>query len=146
MLRTTEEPLGCDLPGPDNSVQDELAQPRNVLVYVWNMPLVLQYIDQFPDEWHKPPRVHRLLRDRMVRTLTSAIELKAVDFQWEYVVEPWQRAVVLKTLDGRVVQRLKELDKAQHDLKHALAGRPCSPGYLYDKMIRSAERSNGYDD
>ena len=107
------------------------------------MPLVLQYIDQFPDEWHKPPRVHRLLRDWMVRTLTSAIELMAVDFQWEYVVEPWRRAILLETLDGQVVQRLEELDKSQHDLKPARPGLPYSPGILYKELIGSAERSSG---
>ena len=28
---------------------------------MWNMPLVLQYIDQFPDEWQIPLRAHRLV-------------------------------------------------------------------------------------
>lgn len=79
-----------------------------------------------------------------VRTLTIPVVLKAVDLQREHVVMPCQRAIVLNTLNTRVVQRLKELDKAQHDLKPALAGRPRSSGYLYDEMIGSAERSSGY--
>ncbi len=113
---------------------------------MWNMPLVLKYIDQFPDEWHKLPRVHRLLPDWMEHSLTIPIELKAVHFQWEYVFVPWQRAILLETRDGQVVQRLEELDEAQHDLKRARSGRPYSPGFLYNELIGSAERSSGYVD
>ena len=41
--------------------------------------------------------------------------------EWEYVVVPWQRAILLETRDGQVVQQLEglELDKAPHDLKPA---------------------------
>ncbi len=55
----------------------------------------------------------------------------------------WEPAIVMETRNGRVVQRLKELDGAQHDLKRARSGRPCSPGFLYDELIGSTERSSG---
>jgi hypothetical protein len=59
---------------------------------------------------------------------------------------PWQRAIVLKTRNGRMVQRLEELDKAHHDLKPARAGLPYLPGFLYNELIESAERSSVYVD
>lgn len=65
--------------------------------------------------------------------------------EWEYVVVPWQRAILLETRDGQVVQQLEglELDKSQHDLKPARPGLPYSPGILYKELIGSAERSSG---
>lgn len=118
-----------------------LIDTRYIDANTWNLPLVLQYIVQFPDDWQNPPRVHRLLPDWRERTLTNPIELKAVDFQWEYVVVPWQRAIVLETRDGQVVQRLEnlELEGAQHDLKPARAGQPYARGFLYDQLIVRAE-------
>ncbi len=50
--------------------------------------------------------------------------------------------------NGRVVQRLEglELDKAQHDLKPARQGLAYSPGFRYDELIGSVERSSGHID
>ena len=109
-----------------------------------HQPLLLKYIVKSPDAWQNPPRVHRLMPDRREHSLTGPIEFKAGDFQREYVVISWQRAIVLKTRTGQVVQPLEELDKAQHALKPARAGPPCSPRFLYHEMIGSAERSSRY--
>ena len=84
--------------------------------------------------------------DRREHSLTSPIEFKAVDFQWDCVVIPWQRAIVLKTRNGQLVQPLEELHKAQHALKPMRAGQPYSPGFLYNELIAIAVRSSRHVD
>lgn len=118
-----------------------LIDTRYIGANTWNLPLVLQYIIEFPEEWQNPPRVHRLLPDWRERTLTNRMELKAVDFKWEYVVVPWQKAIVLETRDGRVLQRLAELELGddQHDLKPEDAGQQYPQGYLHGQLIGRAE-------
>lgn len=118
-----------------------LIDTRYIGANTWNLPLVLQYIVEFPMAWQNPPRVHRLLPDWKERSLTNDLELKAVDFKWDYVVVPWQKTIVLETQEGQVVQRLEVLELAdeQHDLKLEDGAQSYSQGLLYRQLIENVE-------
>jgi vacuolar-type H+-ATPase subunit I/STV1 len=85
-----------------------LVDTKHIDANTWSMPLVMQYIYEFPSSWQNDPRVHRLLPDWEERVLHNSLEIKAVDYKWEYVVVPWNDTVILETSEGRVVNRLEE--------------------------------------
>ncbi|MGB2896775.1 MAG: hypothetical protein WBB65_11505 [Anaerolineales bacterium] len=106
----------------------------------WNLPLIMQYIFEFPNSWQSPLPVHRLLPDWRDRVLFNSLEIKAVDYKWEYVVVPWKDAVILETDNSRIVRRLEsvELDGATYELKKPETDQTTKfpKGYLYDVLIR----------
>jgi len=76
----------------------------------WAMPQILPYLFQYPPTWEAIPAVHRLLPDWQIRSLWNSEELKAVDFQWQYVVTDWERTVILETKKDQVSGRLESLE------------------------------------
>ena len=94
-----------------------LIDTRQIDANTWNLPLVLQYIYEFPSDWDPAPRVHRLLPDWKVRSLHNELEIKAVDFKWEYVVVPWDKAILVETLNGWVMQRVSEVEFQGDDFR-----------------------------
>ncbi len=85
-----------------------LVDTKHIDANTWSMPLVLQYIFEFPSTWQNAPRVHRLLPDWEERVLHNSLEIKVIDYKWEYIVVPWKDTVILETSGGRVVRRLEE--------------------------------------
>jgi len=85
----------------------------------WAMPQVMPNLFHFSDTWEDLPTAYRLLPDWRVRSLWNSNELKAVDFQWEYVITAWDRTVILETTGNRVSRRLEsiELDGESYSLK-----------------------------
>jgi hypothetical protein len=116
-----------------------LVDTRYVDANTWSLPLVMQYVYDFPKDWSQTPRVHRLLPDWRERSLTNPYEVKAVDFRWEYVVVPWSNSVILETQAGQAVSRLEELELGGglHQLKPTEpVGRERFPrGFLYRELI-----------
>ena len=112
---------------------DGLVDTKYIAANTWSMPMVLKFIYQFPDNWQLTPRAHRLLPDWEERLLYNSLEIKAVDFSWEYVVVPWKDTVILETSEGRVVSRLEEcqIDGDIYKLKEIETG----PGVLYPEGI-----------
>lgn len=112
---------------------------RYIHANVWNLPLVLQYLVDYPAAWEDPPTVHRLLPDWRERALTNPIELKVLNFEWEYVVTSWERTIILETEGGQVSGLLDtlELQDTRHRLRprsNAVAG-GIKPGPLYSELI-----------
>jgi hypothetical protein len=105
----------------------------------WDLPLVLQYVIDFPDSWGKKPEVHRLLPDWRQRSLTNPLELKAVDFAWEYVVVPWDRVVLLETMEGEVGGRASQVQIGgatySIDPLNQVNSVPIRPGFLFSQLI-----------
>ena len=87
---------------------DGLIDTKYIDANTWSMPMVLEYIYELPNTWQYVPRAYRLLPDWEERLLYNSLEIKAVDYSWEYVVVPWQDTVILETSEGRVVNRLEE--------------------------------------
>ena len=119
---------------------DGLVDTKQIDANTWSMPLVLQFIYEFPSTWQHTPRVHRLLPDWEERVLHNSLEIKAVDYKWEYVVVPWNDTVILETSEGRVVSRLEEfqIDGDVYKLKEIETGSRVRflEGVLYDDLIR----------
>ena len=84
-----------------------LGEPRFIAANTWSLPNVLKHLYVFPEHWETMPRVHRLLPDWRSRTLENSIEIKALDFMWEYVVVPWDDVILLETEEGAVSNRLE---------------------------------------
>jgi hypothetical protein len=120
-----------------------LVDTKHIDANTWSMPLVMQYIYEFPNTWQHAPRVHRLLPDWEERVLDNSLEIKAVDYQWEYVVVPWKDTVLLETSGGRVVNRLEkiQIDGDTYILKRVETGPsvPYPEGVLYDYLINSEQ-------
>jgi len=120
-----------------------LEDTKHIDANTWSMPLVMQYIYEFPSTWQRAPRAHRLLPDWEERVLHNSLEIKAVDFKWEYVVVPWNDTVILETSKGRVVRRLEELqiDGEPYILKRIeidpIVQYP--EGILYAYLVRSKQ-------
>jgi len=76
----------------------------------WAMPQVMHQLYQYPDAWENPPATHRLLPDWLERSLWNSQEIKAVDFQWQYVITNWERTVILETADNLVSKRLEAIE------------------------------------
>jgi len=76
----------------------------------WAMPQILSYLFQYPTTWEAQPAVHRLLPDWRIRSLWNSQELKAVDFQWQYVVTDWDHTVILETTKDQVSGRLESVE------------------------------------
>jgi len=118
-----------------------LVDTKHIDANTWSMPLVMQYIYEFPSTWQHVPRVHRLLPDWEERVLHNSHEIKAVDYKWEYVIVPWNDTVILETSEGRVVSRLEELqiDGAIYKLKEIETnpGVQYPEGILYQYLISS---------
>ena len=85
-----------------------LIDTRHSDANTWNLPLVLQYIYEFPSDWDPAPKVHRLLPDWRARSLHNQLEIKAVDYKWDYLVVPWDKAILVETSNRRVVGRASE--------------------------------------
>ena len=120
-----------------------LVDTKHIDANTWSMPLVMQYIYEFPNNWQHAPRVHRLLPDWEERALHNSLEIKVVDYQWEYVVVPWKDTVLLETSGGRVVSRLEniQIDGDTYILKRVETGPsvPYTEGVLYDYLIDSKQ-------
>jgi len=118
-----------------------LVDTKHIDANTWSMPLVMQYIYEFPNTWQHAPRVHRLLPDWEERVLHNSLEIKVVDYQWEYVVVPWKDTVLLETSGGRVVSRLEEIqiDGDTYKIKRFEPDTSVRypEGVLYDYLIRS---------
>jgi hypothetical protein len=118
-----------------------LVDTKHIDANTWSMPLVMQYIYEFPSTWQHPPRVHRLLPDWEERVLHNSLEIKAVDYKWEYIVVPWKDTVILETSGGRVVSRLEEfqIDGDIYKLKQIETGPSVQypEGILYKYLISS---------
>lgn len=117
-----------------------LIDTRQIDANTWNLPLVLQYVYKFPSEWDAAPRVHRLLPDWKERSLQNQLEMKAVDYQWEYVVVPWSDAVLLSTLGGMAVGRIEEVELGENQFELPKPANPSAPvfprGLLYDELVQ----------
>ena len=88
---------------------DGLVDTKHIDANTWSMPTVLDSIYKLPNTWQDAPRVHRLLPDWENRVLVNSLEIKVVDYKWEYVVVPWKDTVLLETSDGRIGGRLEEI-------------------------------------
>jgi hypothetical protein len=86
-----------------------LEDPRFIAANTWSLPNVLKHLYVFPDDWGEVPRVHRLLQDWRSRTSENSIEIKALDYMWEYVVVSWDDVILLETEGGLVSNRLETL-------------------------------------
>ena len=121
---------------------DGLSDTRYLDANTWNLPLVLQYVVAFPDGWARMPEVHRLLPDWRQRSLFNPLELKAVDYAWEYVVVPWDRVVLLETMEGEVGGRATqvEIEGARYliDLPDQVDAAPFRPGFLFSELIEQS--------
>ena len=120
-----------------------LVDTKHIDANTWSMPLVMQHIYEFPSSWHSDPRVHRLLPDWEERVLHNSLEIKAVDYKWEYVIVPWNETVILETSEGRVVNRLEEF-QIEGDIYKLQEidpdpGVQYSEGILYRYLIRSKQ-------
>lgn len=122
-----------------------LIDTRHIDANTWSLPLVLQYIYGFPPEWDPVPRVHRLLPDWRARSLHSQLEIKAVDFKWEYIVVQWDKAILVETLNGWVMQRVSEVefqgDNFRLGSEPLLGEEPFPPGAFYEEFL-----SSGFED
>ena len=118
-----------------------LIDTRHIDANTWSLPLVLQYIYGFPSGWDPKPSVHRLLPDWRVRSLQNPLELKAVDYKWEYIVVPWNDAVLLSTSAGMAVGRIEEVELGEDHFSLARPANPSAPvfprGLLYDELVQS---------
>jgi hypothetical protein len=116
-----------------------LSDTRYLDANTWDLPLVMQYVIDFPDSWGLKPEVHRLLPDWRQRSLFNPLELKAVDYAWEYVVVPWDRVVLLETLAGEVVGRAShvQIEGATYSIDplNQVDGVPIRPGFLFSELI-----------
>jgi hypothetical protein len=104
----------------------------------WAMPQILSYLFQYPTTWEAQPAVHRLLPDWRLRSLWNSQELKAVDFQWQYVVTDWDQTVILETTKDQVSGRLEsvELDGERFSLKPYDPAHPAfRANTLYDEFF-----------
>ena len=105
----------------------------------WALPLVLQYVIDFPDSWGMNPEVHRLLPDWHQRSLFNPVELKAVDYTWEYVVVPWNRVVLLETMEDVVGGRASQVQIGGEwylvDPLDQVATAPFRAGFLFSELI-----------
>jgi len=122
-----------------------LIDTRQIDANTWSLPLVLQYIYEFPSDWDPVPRVHRLLPDWRARSLHNQLEIKAVDFKWEYIVVPWDKAILVETLNGWVMQRVSEVefqgDNFRLGSEPLLGEEPFHPGAFYEEFL-----SSGFED
>jgi hypothetical protein len=122
-----------------------LIDTQHIDANTWNLPLILQYIYEFPSGWDPKPSVHRLLPDWRARSLHNQLEIKAVDFKWEYIVVPWDKAILVETLNGWVMQRVSEVefqgDNFRLDSEPLLGEEPFHPGALYEEFL-----SSGFED
>ena len=118
-----------------------LIDTRHIDANTWNLPLVLQYIYEFPTDWDPQPTVHRLLPDWRERSLQNPLEIKAVDYQWEYVVVPWEDTTLLATSDGRAVERIAEVEFRHNRFELSVPVGSTTPPFpsaiLYDELIHS---------
>ena len=118
-----------------------LIDTQHIEANTWNLPLVLQYIYEFPADWDPVPRVHRLLPDWRARSLHNQLEIKAVDFKWEYVVVPWDKAILVETLNGWVMQRVSEVEFQGDDFRLGseplLGEEPFHPGAFNEEFLSS---------
>jgi len=120
-----------------------LVDTKHIDANTWSIPLVMQYVYEFPSTWQHAPRVHRLLPDWEERVLHNSLEIKVVDYKWEYVVVPWNETVILETSEGRVVNRLEEfqIDGDIYKLREIETDPSVQylEGILYRYLIRSKQ-------
>lgn len=107
----------------------------------WNLPLVLQYVYQFPQQWEEEPAVHRLAPVWQERSLANPLEVKLVEYRYQYVTVRKNQAIMLDTSQGRVTGRRNEVE-LQGDPQHLrpFAGRgepPYPAGLLYKDLVGS---------
>ncbi len=109
----------------------------------WNLPLVMQYVYGFPDDWERKPQVYRLSTEWMERSLHNSVEIKALDYSFRYVVRPWSQVILLSTADGRVTDRRTEVslggDTFALEEQPAGDGPAFEPGYLYQQLVHQTK-------
>ena len=116
---------------------------RYIDANTWNLPLVMQYVFEFPDEWEDKPEVHRLLPDWQERSLFNSSQIKAVDYSWQYVIVPWEKVILLETQDGEVSGRILRVDLGGGNFISGagqLRERSFRPGLLYGPLIERADQ------
>jgi hypothetical protein len=105
----------------------------------WNMPLVAQYVFEFPASWDRSPQVYRLQPEWRQRSRANPAELKALDTRWEFIVARWPNVVIFNTEDGRVGQRLTGIDLGGRSYPLQPQGGPNTSslpdGFLHDDLI-----------
>ena len=111
----------------------------------WALPRVLPYIFEFPDSWKQTPVAYRLLPDWRSRLLFNDLEIKAVDYTWNYITSPWADTVILTTQDNRAANRLStiQIEGENFSLKDDEAARvQFGCGYLFHSLILLDEKQS----
>ena len=127
---------------------DGLIDTRFIDANTWQLPKVLNFIYDFPDEWDNPPRVYRLIPDWRDVILSEdgkfqmnhlAIITPPSNNYGEYSSD---HAILLRTEGGEVYQRANNtyIQGSKFDLKPLnTVSSPIDRGPLYETMILTSD-------
>lgn len=69
-----------------------------------------------------------------------ALEMKEVDYQWEYGAVPWYDAVLLSTSGGMAVGRIEEVELGENQFELEKLANPSAPvyptGLFYEELVQ----------
>ena len=125
-----------------------LHNPRQIMAHSWALPVVLEEIYQFPDDWKIPPRVYRLNPhwQNYIGSDGNLLHLKKTT-EWLPFIQPQHKdlivdssnVILLDTNNGRMTRRTEPLSIGSQDfiLKDILTSEPSlfEKGSLYDYLI-----------
>ena len=78
--------------------------------------------------------------------LTNPVDLKAANYEWAYVVAPFDRVILLELEAGAAVGRTSELlvdgRRVSLDNDGSLGEPSFAPAYLYSSLLRRRNPSN----
>ena len=70
---------------------------------------------------------------------TNSVEIKAVDFRYEYITSSWENTIFLETENNRISNRLEtiEIDGESYELKKVRRDSQgqLPPGILHERLI-----------
>jgi hypothetical protein len=105
----------------------------------WSLPLVFQYIYDFPDDLNEGPQIYRLIPDWLDHVQANSLEIKALNFRYELVTSRWEDTIIYETKNNQISNRLWSIDLGgkiyqlkQSDLSTDSGARP---GVLHDEFV-----------